>query len=76
MDANDKPVTLRSNEFWGERSGIIHPTRGPIFPGRKGSTLAHQEHQGPHGKQLRFYPARAMRRKLGKHGLARMTKKA
>lgn len=43
---------LLSNEYWGRRSGYIHPIHGNIFPGTRGS-LNKKENKGPSGYKLR-----------------------
>jgi hypothetical protein len=41
----------------------------------KAGAQKHQEHQGPHGRQLRWYPGRAFKRQVGKHGLQKIRQK-
>jgi len=45
-------IELKSNEFWGRRSGTITKLGERIFKLKRGG-MAHQEHQGPSGWKLK-----------------------
>lgn len=58
---------FRTNEFWGSRSGMIHPTMGRIFRGKRAST-AKKSNSGGVGRKAR--KSRNYRNlKLAKKGL-------
>jgi hypothetical protein len=61
-------IELKSNEFWGNRSGMIHPTRGPIFKLRR-ATVKTSGNAGPTGWKLKKAPRRYSNARLRKKGI-------
>lgn len=46
-------MELKTNEYWGRRSGFVHPIHGPIFLIRRGSRNSMSDNKGPTGYKLR-----------------------
>ena len=75
-DDDNKPITILSKrERWGIKRGSIKvlPSGAvEMWIQGYGGGSNRSNNSGPTGKKAsRFYPARALRKKLGKHGLKR-----
>lgn len=58
-------IELKSNQFWGNRSGFIHPEYGPIFKCRR-ATTTRKDNSGPAGwkaRKVKSYKNLKLRRK-------------
>lgn len=60
------PERLRSNEFWGRRSGSIGRDGLRIFKIKRGGGVS-SGNNGPAGHKMRWYFLRALRKANGKH---------
>lgn len=66
--AHDGPITMGPpNRYWGKLRGIVFERGNGPYRIKAGDAailvppgaMNHQEHSGPHGKQLRWYIERA-----------------
>lgn len=62
-----EPVPLKSNEFWGKRSGFIDSTKGPIFKGKRAGS-AKKSNSGPTGRKARRSGRNYRNLKLARRG--------
>ena len=58
-------IKLKSNEFWGARSGTIHPFLGLVFKGSRASTTRHENKGGVGKKRVKKYANRKLTRRQG-----------
>lgn len=61
--STNEPQNMKCNEFWGKRSGTIHPKMGFVFKGSRGSTTC-SENRGPTGWKARRAPRNYRNRRI------------
>ena len=61
-------MNIKSNEYWGKRSGTTHPKMGRIFAGRRGA-MSTDGNKGPTGWKAKRAPRNYANRKLKRKGL-------